>query len=143
MMRDSTPPQRHLPELPSGQAQAVARKQQAQNTMLMLLASAALWAAIWGLWHTLPKEQATAAPQTVTAQPLPVKTYGHPHLTIALAERPQPVADARKAQRVRSDLVSLFGHVAGSLVRDELETMVLRLSLGQQVAVHLRQDFLE
>lgn len=143
MMRELTPPRSHCPQLPNGVAQAVARKPAHQAVMPMLLASALLWAAVWGLWHTLPKHQPTPLPKPAVAQPLPVKTFGQPTLSIALAQPPEPLPPNRKVQRLRSDLLSLFGHVAGTLVRDELETMVLRLSLGQQVAVHLRRDFLD
>lgn len=110
--------------------------------MPMLLGSALLWGAAWGLWHTMP-QTAPAMPQPALAQALPLKTFGHPTLTIALAEPPVATQPARQAQRVRTDLLALFGHVAGELVRDELDTMVLRLSLGQQVAVRLRQDYLD
>lgn len=121
----------------------MARHGHAAPLMPMLLASALLWAAVWGLYTLLPQHRPAAAPAPVSLQPLPVKTFGQPTLSIALAEAPAPVTPRRKAQRVRTDIIALFGHVAGTLVRDELETMVLRLSLGQQVAVHLRQDYLD
>ena len=120
----------------------MARRQGHGAVLPMLLASGLLWGAAWALWHTLPPV-AAPAPQRAEAQPLPVRTFGQPALAIALAELPRPKKSARQTQRLRSDLLALFGHVAGELVRDELDTMVLRLSLGQQVAVRLRQGVLE
>lgn len=143
-MRDSTPPL-GVAILPDRQAQAYARKAPVPDAAPMLLVTAALWAMAWGLWQVVPQ---TPQPQPVVeraAMPLPVKSFGQPSLAIALAEVPQPkpVVSNRQTQRVRNDILSLFGHVAGTLLRDELDTMVLRLSLGQQVAVHLRRDFLD
>ena len=117
----------------------------------MLTATAALWG---GLAASVGVVGAMPAPVFAPAAihpPLPrVRFLPKPDLAIALAQRPAPAAQPRAQmqrqrdqQHIRADLLSLLGHVAQSLLKDEFETIVLRLSLGEQVVVHLKNDFLQ
>lgn len=66
-----------------------------------------------------------------------------PLVVLALAsEALQPVHQParRTMQHMRDDLTTLFGHVVQELLRDEFESVILKLSLGQQVAVHLQDS---
>lgn len=118
--------------------------------LMMLLATVALWGGLW-LAMDAARHAPDAAPAAVRAhQPLPrTRFLLKPEITLALAEKPAAPATPEAAlgrdraqAHIRDDLMSLLGHVAQSLLKDEFDSIVLRLSLGEQVAVHLKRDFL-
>lgn len=80
---------------------------------------------------------------TLTHTPLPIAYYTHnPSFQIAVIRGENNVSPPSTSirQTTQQDLLTLGNHVGRTLLKDEFDTLVLRLSLGQQVVGHLVTD---
>lgn len=125
--------------LPDAAQQAFIRAPQrsAMGPLGMALCTLALWAGTWALWQQpLPGSLPAPEPLKLT------RSLAKPKLVLALdvptALAAQPL-HGRQAMVV-ADMENLVGHVARALLQDQFDSLILKVSLGQQVVNHLRQD---
>lgn len=108
---------------------------------VLLLLTAGIWLAAWATWHSLWQQPPAVA---LAPQVSPTFSQTAPEVVLVLLEtpssRPSSAPTRRTMQHVRNDLTTLFGHVAQELLKDEFESIILKVSLGEQVAVHLRDS---
>lgn len=131
-------------ELPSRETLLHGRVKPAQVPAPLTLAlTAGLWALT--LWAWQPLLANASSPPEAVSLPLeataPSLFASPPRVVLALAQPPQantsPAGRQRNLRAVQREFTALFGHVARELLKDEFDSVILKMSLGEQVAVHL------
>mgnify|MGYP003395804727 FL=1 len=127
-------------DLPTALQQHIVRnpRTQALGPLGLLACAGALWAATFTLVHEVTPPRPLVTPSLV----LHTSTVP-PKLVLALADLPTPQPmPSRRQQKVMDDVGAFFGHVARTLIQDQFDSILLKVSLGQQVVKHLEQDLL-
>lgn len=104
----------------------------------MLACAVGLWAGLWGASQMTPANSSHTQPPSLILR----TSHQPPRLVLALADIPAPRTTtlSPRHQRTLDDIGALFGHVARTLIQDQFDSILLKVSLGQQVVTHLEQN---